>query len=107
MTMDLPWDKAVVIQPRLRSTASETEIEQLLSHAYKEFEHWTRRGITRGMVERSYCLNSTWPSMRLQVGFLAFSPFHNGGFILFCSQKALAFAKATHCIQPILKVGNI
>lgn len=51
----------------MRSKATEAEIDQLLSQASRDLEPWKESGISLEMVEKAYCTEEIFESMRFQV----------------------------------------
>lgn len=52
----------------MRSRATPTEIQQLLSQVSRDLAPWKESGITLEMVEKAYCTEEIIESMRIQVG---------------------------------------
>lgn len=63
----LPGADAIPARREFGSKATAQELRTLLGHVSQEFLPWHYSGITKGMVERSYCIERWTASMRLQV----------------------------------------
>ena len=63
-----PPPKAPGFKPKdSKSKATEEEVEELLAQVGRDLEPWKQSGITLEMVEKAYCTEEIFESMRIQV----------------------------------------